>query len=65
MIKFTVIAILCISISTKSDCPWGNEKVCGVDYITYENQCAIAAAYVEVKHLGPCTKVIVEKEDGT
>ena len=68
MIKFTVIAVLCLSISTqpasrRSNCPWGNNKVCGVDYITYENQCAIAAAYVEVKHMGPCTKVKVQMRE--
>lgn len=70
MIKYTLILTLALSISTRptlrrSNCPWGNQQVCGVDYITYENQCAIAAAYVEVKHLGPCTKVkVIQEETG-
>lgn len=70
MIKFAVIATICLSISAQqprrhSNCPWGNKPVCGVDYITYENTCAIAAAYVEKKHDGPCQKrKVVVKETG-
>ena len=46
--------------TTQSRCPWGDEPVCGVDYITYPNQCALAAAYVEMKYPGPCTKILAD-----
>ena len=66
MIKLTLIStILLLSINARNNCPWGNEKVCGVDHRTYPNACAIAAAYVEVAKLGPCLKevrVIVTEE---
>lgn len=54
-----LVAVL-VTINKSQRCPWGNEPVCGVDYITYPNQCALAAAYVEMKYPGPCTKVIDE-----
>lgn len=42
------VTILTISSINTMNCPWGNEAVCGVDYNTYPNQCALAAAYVEL-----------------
>jgi hypothetical protein len=66
MIKLTLIsAILFLSINSRNNCPWGNEKVCGKDHRTYADSCAIAAAYVQVDHMGPCTKevrIIVTEE---
>lgn len=47
-----------VGVSISISCPWGHEPVCGVDYVTYPNQCALMAAYVEMKYPGPCTKVI-------
>lgn len=59
MIKQTLFSLALIVLSINS-CPWGNEPVCGVNYITYPNQCALAAAYVEELHPGPCVKKIDE-----
>ena len=41
----------------KGYCPWGNYPVCGVDYVTYLNQCALSVAYVELLHVGECKKI--------
>lgn len=53
-----VIFSLMTMTAFSSRCPWGEEPVCGVDYVTYPNQCALSAAYVEMKYPGPCTKVM-------
>ncbi len=60
MLKETLMLITSIMISNVNAnlCPWGNVAVCGVDYITYKNQCALAAAYVELKHFGPCNAIM-------
>lgn len=53
--KISIISLLIISLSCRLDyCPWGNSPVCGVDSKTYPNQCALAGAYVELRHMGAC-----------
>ena len=41
MVKLSLsfIAFLAVSQLNALNCPWGNEPVCGVNYITYANQC--------------------------
>lgn len=43
-------------------CPWGNSPVCGADHLTYPSQCALATAYVELLHFGPCNPADSKKE---
>lgn len=61
-ITLTLVTLMAISITFAINCPWGNEPVCGVDYITYPNQCALAIAYVEKLHMGACEKQLVDGE---
>ena len=39
-------------------CQWGNQEVCGDDYTTYPNLCALQAAGVNFLHYGACTQVL-------
>lgn len=55
-----LILLILISLTKQQRCPWGNTPVCGVDHITYPNQCALTAAYVQLKHIGTCTTVFNE-----
>ena len=58
MYKIFLLTLLTISINSRNSfCPWGNYPVCGVDYKTYANQCALQIAYVEFKHVGACKKI--------
>ena len=41
-----------------SNCVWGNVKVCGDDYETYNNLCALQNAGVNFKHYGACVETI-------
>lgn len=52
---------IALLLSLTNACAWGNSKVCGVDYKTYPNQCALAAAYVQLLHMGACTRVKTEQ----
>lgn len=61
LVSLTII--LSLNNFSARNCPWGNEPMCGVDYTTYPNQCALATAYVELLHTGPCTKVM--NDDGS
>ncbi len=45
-----LLAIITSLTNFQHFCPWGNIPVCGVDFNTYKNQCALAAAYVELSH---------------
>lgn len=61
-LKRTLLSVVLLTTLTANrNCPWGNNPVCGIDHITYPNQCALAAAYVEQLHPGPCVKVYNEK----
>lgn len=44
--------------SQASFCAWGNQPVCGDDYTTYPNLCALNNAGVNFLHYGPCTQVM-------
>lgn len=58
---FMTLAILLIHGTTTqfiSFCAFGNQPVCGVDYITYPNLCAIQVAAVQLKNYGPCTQMM-------
>ena len=58
MLRKLCVMILSVFLTKSSNfCPWGNNPVCGVDMITYKNQCALTAAYVELDHFGACTKI--------
>ena len=37
-----------------NECPWGNTPICGEDYITYQNICAIQAAGIGILSYGTC-----------
>lgn len=58
-----IIQILAILTSTTLSikiCPWGNTPYCGVNHVTYPNECAIMASHIGILHEGPCT---ISKED--
>ena len=64
MVNNTLIVFVTLMLSSSiqsRNCPWGNDPVCGVNYVTYANQCAIAAAYVEVLYNRPCTKIMTNE----
>lgn len=46
-----------------SRCPWNNQKVCGDDYRTYDNICALQAAGVGFMSYGDCMQAM--NADGT
>ena len=60
--KLTITILLATLATVTTSCPWGNEPVCGVNNITYANQCALASAYVAELHVGTCTKKVVVTE---
>ena len=41
-----------------SNCVWGNMEVCGDDYETYPNLCALQNAGVTFRHYGACVEVL-------
>lgn len=41
-----------------SYCPWGNTPICGDDYQTYPNICALQAAGVNILNYGVCNFVV-------
>ena len=41
-----------------SNCVWGNTPICGDDYETYPNLCALQAAGVIFKHYGRCIETL-------
>lgn len=53
-----VLLLVYLCRSQGSFCSFGNQPVCGVDYITYPNQCALQVAGVNLKHYGECTQVM-------
>lgn len=57
-----MVTMLYTNGNSAMNCPWGNDPVCGVDYITYPNQCALAMAYVEKLHEGRCEKTVIDGE---
>lgn len=66
MVKSSVaflVSIMAIGSTLVNYCPWGNTPVCGVDNVTYPNQCALQAAYVQLQYVGGCNKVI-DRETG-
>ena len=66
---FLIAAMSCVVVSqmaptnapvtgTASFCAWGNQSVCGDDYTTYSNLCALNHAGVNFLHYGDCTQVM-------
>ena len=36
-----LVTIMACNVSLQNYCPWGSTPVCGVDNVTYPNQCAL------------------------
>ena len=39
-------------------CVWGETPVCGADFQTYRNICALQAAAIDLKHFGACVETV-------
>lgn len=60
--KLFAICIISIASINARNCPFGNQPMCGMDWVTYPNECALAAAYVELRYYGPCNKAVIDGE---
>lgn len=52
-----VLLMVCLYHTQANYCAFGQQKVCGADYITYPNICAIQVAGVQLVSYGPCTQM--------
>jgi len=58
--KKTVMMLLFVYVcnSLGNFCSFGQQTVCGVDYITYPNVCALQSSGVNMLHYGECSQIM-------
>ena len=52
-----VLMLACLYTSQANYCAFGTQAVCGADFVTYPNICALQQANVALASMGACTQM--------